>query len=114
MLACGTADRFKARGRTASEGFVPDLPHFLIKLTSDLPFRARCIPGKESPKCCNRGTGLKKCERPAPYGVSAGFVDILTRLILIFIVCVSEGNSDVWYPVVLGSVRLLDVSIRHS
>ena len=33
---------------------------------------------------------------------------------MIFIVCVSEGNSDVWHPVVLGGVRLLGVSIRRS
>ena len=46
-------------------------------------------------------------ENPLP------FVDILTRLVLIFIVCVSEGNSDVWHPVVLAGVRLLGVSSRR-
>ena len=61
-LTCGATDRFKARGRTASEGCAPDLPHFLIKQAIDLPFRARCIPGKESPKCCQRRTGLKNAK----------------------------------------------------
>jgi hypothetical protein len=114
MLECCTTDRFKARGRTASEGCAPDLPHFLIKQATDLPFRARRIPGKESPKCCKLRTGLKNAKGLLHMEYPLFFVDILTRLILIFIVCGSEGNSDVWHPVVLGGVRLLCVSIRCS
>jgi hypothetical protein len=114
MLACGTAVRLKARGRTASEGRAPDLSHFLIKQATDLPFRARCIPGKESPNCCKRRTGLTNAIGLLHMEYPLLFVNILTRLILIFIVCGSEGNSDVWHPVVLDGVRLLGVSIRRS
>jgi hypothetical protein len=78
MLACGTADRFKARGPTASEGCAPLLSHFLIKQATDLPFRARCIPGKESPKCCKRRTGLEYEKGILHMEYPLLFVDILT------------------------------------